>query len=150
MSCNFCKHIKKQGMSQYCSKRNGKEIIYDQSDTCDYYEPLENAPSWVNKPKSVHHSASEITHEQNMNTPRTDAMIKSDCLDGIYGYMSEYAYDRMAELCLKLERELNAVTEQRDRLAEALNDLWHHYSLTEAAYNLIEKALAAVEGGSHE
>lgn len=63
MSCNFCKHIKKQGMSQYCSKRNGKEIIYDQSNTCDYYEPLENAPSWVNKIKSAHHSASDQLHK---------------------------------------------------------------------------------------
>jgi hypothetical protein len=36
--------------------------------------------------------------------------------------------------------------EQRDRLAEVLNDLWHNYSLTGAAYELIEKALAAVKG----
>jgi hypothetical protein len=52
---------------------------------------------------------------------------------------------------LELERlTLAAVTEQRDRLAEVLNDLWHHYSLTGAAYELIEKALAAVKGGSDE
>jgi uncharacterized protein (DUF3084 family) len=40
--------------------------------------------------------------------------------------------------------------EQRDRLAEVLNDLWHHYSLTGAAYELIEKALAAVKAWSDE
>jgi DNA topoisomerase IA len=50
------------------------------------------------------------------------------------------------EFARKLERELAAVTEQRDRLAEVLNDLWHNYSLTGAAYELIEKALAAVKG----
>ena len=43
---------------------------------------------------------------------------------------------RVSSVC----RELR---EQRDRLAEALNDLWHNYSLTGAAYELIEKALAA-------
>ena len=50
---------------------------------------------------------------------------------------------RMSSVC----RELR---EQRDRLAEVLNDLWHNYSLTGAAYELIEQALAAVKGGSHE
>lgn len=50
------------------------------------------------------------------------------------------------EFARKLERELSAVTEQRDRLVEVLNDLWHNYSLTGAAYELIEKALAAVKG----
>jgi hypothetical protein len=49
----------------------------------------------------------------------------------------------MSSVC----RELR---EQRDRLAEVLNDLWHNYSLTGAAYELIEQALAAVKGGSHE
>ena len=50
----------------------------------------------------------------------------------------------------RLEAELAAVTEQRDRLAEVLNDLWHNYSLTGAACELIEKALAAVKGGSDD
>jgi hypothetical protein len=89
------------------------------------------------------------------DTPRTDAMIKSDCLDGIDGYMSEYAYDRMAELCLKLERELNAVTEQRDRLAEALLKIAEGSSCCACRgsvelVSIADKALAAVEGGSHE
>jgi hypothetical protein len=38
-------------MSQYCPKQNGKEIIYDQSTDCDYYKPIDDAPSWVSKPK---------------------------------------------------------------------------------------------------
>lgn len=46
-----------------------------------------------------------------------------------------------------LEKQLSTITEQRDRLVEVLNDLWHHYSLTGAAYELIEKALTAVKGG---
>jgi hypothetical protein len=48
------------------------------------------------------------------------------------------------------EQQLNDVRAERDRLAEGLNDLWHHYSLTGAAYELIEKALTAVKGGSDE
>lgn len=47
----------------------------------------------------------------------------------------------------KPEATYEELQEQRDRLAEVLNDLWHNYSLTGAAYELIEKALAAVEGG---
>lgn len=43
-------------------------------------------------------------------------------------------------------RRLDAVTAQRDRLAEALNDLWYGHNLTGAAYELIEEALAAVKG----
>jgi hypothetical protein len=41
---------------------------------------------------------------------------------------------------------VDELVEQRDRLVEVLNDLWHNYSLTGAAYELIEKALAAVKG----
>ena len=40
-----------------------------------------------------------------------------------------------------LEKELAAVTEQRDRLAEALNELWYNHSLTGSTYELIEQAL---------
>jgi hypothetical protein len=69
------------------------------------------------------------------DTPRTD----DEC------YYPNY--DKVdADFARKLERELATVTEQRDRLAEVLNDLWHNYSLTGAAYELIEKALAAVKG----
>jgi len=47
----------------------------------------------------------------------------------------------------EIELELAEVTKQRDELAKTLNDLWHYYSLTGAAYELIETALAAVKGG---
>jgi hypothetical protein len=102
MSCNFCKHIKKQGMGQYCSKRNGKEIIYDQSDNCDYYEPLENAPSWVSKIKSAHHSASDQLHK---------------------------------------------VTEQRDRLAEAVIRFSQG---TCSIHFLLDLAVAATKGNTND
>ncbi len=102
-------------MSQYCSKRNGKEIIYDQSNTCDYYEPLENAPSWVDKPKSVHHSASDIAHDQNMNTPRTDAHQMID------GMAHDHLWRSFAET---LERELNAAREEITILKSKYAD--HH------------------------
>lgn len=71
-------------MSQYCSKRNGKEIIYDQSDTCDYYEPLENAPSWVNKIKSAHHSASDQLHKVTEQRDRPAEALRN-CLPFITG-----------------------------------------------------------------
>ena len=73
-------------MSQYCSKRNDKEIIYDQSNTCDYYEPLENAPSWVNKPKSVHHSASDQLHKV---TEQRDRL--AEALERILEYQGRFA-----------------------------------------------------------
>ena len=38
--------------------------------------------------------------------------------------------------------------EQRDRLAEALRELWDNHTLHGAAYELIENTLAAVKGGS--
>ncbi len=50
----------------------------------------------------------------------------------------------------RLEAELAAVTEQRDRLAEALRELWDNHTLHGAAYELIENALAAVKGGKDE
>jgi hypothetical protein len=52
-------------------------------------------------------------HEQirTMNdTPETDAFFWRKDID----------WDKEVEFCRKLERELTAVTEQRDRLAEAL------------------------------
>ena len=70
-------------MSQYCSKRNGKEIICDRSNTCDYYEPLENAPSWVNKPKSVRHSASDQLHKVTEQRDRL-AVAGKDLLKNLY------------------------------------------------------------------
>jgi hypothetical protein len=59
-----------------------------------------------------------------MNTPRMkEAWAKSSrTADGFYSSatpMSKYAFSCYDEGCI-LERELTAVTEQRDRLAEAL------------------------------
>lgn len=43
----------------------------------------------------------------------------------------------------KYEKELNAERALADRLAKDLDDLWHRHSLTGAAYEVIESALAA-------
>ena len=55
-----------------------------------------------------------------------------------------------AHLCRRLERDLAAANEQlaaeralADRLADDLNDLWHHYSLTSTGYNVVENGIAA-------
>lgn len=57
------------------------------------------------------------------------------------------AHDMQLRLLGDTIKQRNESREQRDRLAEALNDLWHHYSLTDAAYALIDAALTSVEGG---
>jgi uncharacterized damage-inducible protein DinB len=54
-----------------------------------------------------------------------------------------------------LEKQLSTITEQRDRLAEALRHLMthggHHQPvLRDAVANIAKEALAAVKGGSHE
>ena len=48
------------------------------------------------------------------------------------------------------EQQLNDVRAERDRLAEALRELWKNHTLHGAAYELIEQTLAAVKGGSDE
>lgn len=73
------------------------------------------------------------------------AYNESEC-----GCGADWTPREVYELRDKAERyrlEANSLMMQRDRLAEVLNDLWHNYSLTGAAYELIEKALTAVEGG---
>ena len=39
--------------------------------------------------------------------------------------------------------ELAAERALADRLADDLNDLWHHYSLTSTGYNVVENGIAA-------
>jgi hypothetical protein len=53
------------------------------------------------------------------------------------------------ELC-ELDRQLTEAQAQRDRLAEALRELWNNHTLHGAAYELIEQTLSAVKGGSHD
>ena len=65
--------------------------------------------------------------------------------------ISEFDLDR-------LERELAAVTEQRDRLAEVAHAVWDRWETplwkdhppTALVMNKLRDALAAVKGGSHE
>jgi hypothetical protein len=101
-------------MSQYCPKHNGKEIIYDQSNDCDYYKPIDDAPSWVSKPKLT-------------NQPKR---TMNECNDPDHGAINaeraesrglRKAWVELDDKRQELERELTAVTEQRDRLAEAVN-----------------------------
>jgi hypothetical protein len=51
---------------------------------------------------------------------------------------------QLVELLNKQDSELTAVTEQRDRLAEALRELWDNHTLHGAAYELIEQALQSL------
>ena len=46
MSCNFCKNINPQGMTQYC-RIDKKEVVYDRSTDCADYQPKDDAPAWV-------------------------------------------------------------------------------------------------------
>ena len=103
-------------MSQYCPKHNGKEIIYDQSNDCDYYKPIDDAPSWVSKPKLT-------------NQPKR---TMNECNDPDHGAINaeraesrglRKAWVELDDKRQELERELTAVTEQRDRLAEALEQI---------------------------
>lgn len=43
----------------------------------------------------------------------------------------------------RLEAELDFERALADRLADCLNNLWHHHSLTEASYDYIDNALNA-------
>lgn len=54
--------------------------------------------------------------------------------------------ERECDLLGKLERE-RAIA---DRLADCLNNLWHHHSLTEASYDYIDNALAAWKEARNE
>jgi homospermidine synthase len=51
-------------------------------------------------------------------------------------------YNILADRCDRRTVELAEARAQRNRLKDAMNELWHYYSLTGAAYELIEKALA--------
>jgi hypothetical protein len=85
------------------------------------------------------------------DTPRTDEWLaeekRNPRLSGLGNWL---------DYCKLLERELNAVTEQRDRLAEALRDIMtfdFSDGQCDSGYSPIYvaiKALAAVEGGSDE
>ena len=77
------------------------------------------------------------------DTPRTDevAWPETGLVEG--------------DFARQLERELAAVTEQRDRLAVALQELLTagdngYGTPTDKAWKMAEQAIAAVEGGSDE
>ena len=64
----------------------------------------------------------------------------------------ENAPESLVKLCKVMERERDEAREQRDRLAEACQNLIdvkgrHH---TEIAFDKVQRVLAAVKGGAHE
>jgi len=85
------------------------------------------------------------------DTPRTDAMIAADQhhLEDD-NFFPSTVYWRMCDIARELERELALVTEQRDRLAEAIKRHKEalHPCTSEKADTELWKALAAVEGGA--
>ena len=81
----------------------------------------------------------------NTDTPETDAMVSADQhhLEDD-NFFSASVYWRMCDLARNIERELTAVTEQRDRLAEALR-VATAYPLTESWYKQAIEALATLK-----
>jgi MoxR-like ATPase len=82
-------------------------------------------------------------------TPRTDEF---EALRDAMSTRASADYVAALQLCDELERELTAVTEQRDRLAEALRELLTtgdngYGTPTDKAWEMAEQAIAAVEGG---
>ena len=71
-------------------------------------------------------------------TPETDAFFRTFADGEATPSHAEY-YDRMT----KLERERDAERALADRLADCLNNLWHHHSLTEESYDYIDNVLDA-------
>jgi hypothetical protein len=81
----------------------------------------------------------------NTDTPETDAMISADQhhLEDDNFFLAS-VYWRMCDLSRRIERELTAVTEQRDSLAEALR-VATAYPLTESWYKQAIEALATLK-----
>jgi len=104
MSCNFCQHIKPQGMSQYCSKLNGKEIVYDQSTACPHYIPKPDAPDWCHK----------LSNKVQTATPRTDQFIELETALKLDGGVANFAR--------QLERELEHAKEHARIKVAALQE----------------------------
>lgn len=50
----------------------------------------------------------------------------------------------------KYKAERDKAKKLADELAETLSDLWHHYSLTGAAYEIVEAALAKWRGAKKD
>jgi hypothetical protein len=68
------------------------------------------------------------------NTPETDELVRS------------LTYEQLAstEKCYSdLRGELERERALADRLADCLNNLWQHHSLTEVSYDYIDNALDA-------
>jgi hypothetical protein len=80
------------------------------------------------------------------DTPTTDARWETLCCSGQSWYQIA---EEMKLDCRQRERELTAVTEQRDRLAAALERILEYQGrfAEEDPESIAAEALAAVEGG---
>ena len=90
----------------------------------------------------------------NTPTPRTDEFSKTAYDTDIDDYV---AYNKAVAFAQNLETELTAVTEQRDRLAEALRKIQKVGLVAVDAFDeldrideIVDEALAAVKGGADE
>ena len=85
----------------------------------------------------------------NMKTPRTDVKIERIC--GNWNNAGDRVQEFvLADFARQLERELAETRQQRDRLAEALNEMMEDYVFAGCVANTTmekaEQALAAVKG----
>jgi hypothetical protein len=73
----------------------------------------------------------------NTDTPETDAMVYADQhhLEDD-NFFSASVYWRICDLARRIERELTAVTEQRDRLAEVIEQLKSRLTQTQGAVTI--------------
>jgi hypothetical protein len=90
----------------------------------------------------------------NTPTPRTDEFSKTAYDTDIDDYV---AYNKAVAFAQNLETELTAVTEQRDRLAEAMRKIQKVGLVAVDAFDeldrideIVDEALAAVKGGADE
>jgi hypothetical protein len=83
------------------------------------------------------------------NTPTTDARWETLCCSGQSWYQIA---EEMKLDCRQRERELASVTEQRDRLAEALREIANedYRGFRPQSAIIAHKALSAMKGGSHD
>ena len=72
------------------------------------------------------------------STPETDRIAESL----LYERTDKRDYE-LRQHARRLECERDAERALADLLADCLNNLWHHHSLTEASYDYINNALAA-------
>jgi predicted nucleic acid-binding Zn-ribbon protein len=88
--------------------------------------------------------------ELDVVTEQRDGLKQAvDCANDLLASVTEQR-DAVTLRLGRTQEKMFDAERQRDRLAVALRELWKNHTLHGAAYELIEQALAAVKGGSHE